>query len=40
MKEKIRHQADQAQNQHIVLELNLDRDHIMWVNHAWEAVVE
>lgn len=37
--ERLRLQAEQAQSQNIVLELNLDGDHLIWVNHAWEVVV-
>ncbi|KAH9062802.1 hypothetical protein EDB87DRAFT_1681913 [Lactarius vividus] len=37
--ERLRLQAETAQNRNIVMELNLDGDHIMWLNYAWEVVV-
>ena len=37
--ERLRLQAETAQHRNIVMELNLDGDHIMWVNYAWEIVV-
>ncbi|KAI0251301.1 hypothetical protein BJV78DRAFT_1212358 [Lactifluus subvellereus] len=37
--ERLRLQAETAQHRNIVMELNLDGDHIMWVNYAWEVVV-
>jgi len=37
--ERLRLQAETAQNHNIVMELNLDGDHIMWLNYAWEVVV-
>ncbi|TEB30177.1 hypothetical protein FA13DRAFT_1859051 [Coprinellus micaceus] len=37
--ERLRLQAETAQNQNIVMELSLDGDHFIWVNHAWRAVV-
>ena len=37
--ERLRLQAETAQNQNIVLELSLDGDHFIWVNHAWRVVV-
>ncbi|KAF8663505.1 hypothetical protein AX16_001071 [Volvariella volvacea WC 439] len=37
--ERLRLQAETAQNQNIVMELNLDGDHFIWVNHAWRVVV-
>ncbi|KAJ3511944.1 hypothetical protein NLJ89_g3813 [Agrocybe chaxingu] len=37
--ERLRLQAETAQNQNIVLELSLDGDHFIWVNHAWRGVV-
>ena len=37
--ERLRLQAETAQNRNIVLELNLDGDHLMWVNYAWNIVV-
>lgn len=37
--ERLRLQAETAQNQNIVLELTLDGDHLLWVNYAWRFVV-
>lgn len=37
--ERLRLQAETAQNQNIVMELSLDGDHIIWINHAWRLVV-
>ncbi|TRM67617.1 hypothetical protein BD626DRAFT_479309 [Schizophyllum amplum] len=37
--ERLRLQAETAQNQNIVLELSLDGDHFLWVNYAWSGVV-
>ncbi|KAF9482518.1 hypothetical protein BDN70DRAFT_829267 [Pholiota conissans] len=37
--ERLRLQAETAQNQNIVMELSLDGDHFIWVNHAWRSVV-
>ncbi|OCH92896.1 hypothetical protein OBBRIDRAFT_790755 [Obba rivulosa] len=37
--ERLRLQAETAQNQNIVLELDLDGDHLLWVNYAWRNVV-
>lgn len=37
--ERLRLQAEQAQNQNIVIELSLDGDHLLWINHAWAVVV-
>ncbi|KAL1747482.1 hypothetical protein HDZ31DRAFT_31849 [Schizophyllum fasciatum] len=37
--ERLRLQAETAQNQNIVLELSLDGDHFLWVNYAWSVVV-
>lgn len=37
--ERLRLQAEQAQNQNIVLELSLDGDHFLWANYAWAVVV-
>ncbi|KAI0068805.1 hypothetical protein BV25DRAFT_1791490 [Artomyces pyxidatus] len=37
--ERLRLQAETAQNRNIVLELNLDGDHLLWVNYAWFVVV-
>ncbi len=37
--ERLRLQAETAQNQNIVMELSLDGDRFIWVNHAWSIVV-
>lgn len=37
--ERLRLQAETAQNQNIVMELSLDGDHIIWVNYAWRVVI-
>jgi serine/threonine-protein kinase RIM15 len=37
--ERLRLQAETAQNQNIIMELSLDGDHFIWVNHAWRVVV-
>jgi hypothetical protein len=37
--ERLRLQAETAQNRNIVMELSLDRDHIIWLNYAWVVVV-
>ncbi|KAF5333261.1 hypothetical protein D9611_002188 [Ephemerocybe angulata] len=37
--ERLRLQAETAQNQNIVMELSLDGDHFIWVNHAWRVVI-
>jgi serine/threonine-protein kinase RIM15 len=37
--ERLRLQAETAQNQNIVMELRLDGDHFIWVNYAWRVVV-
>lgn len=37
--ERLRLQAETAQNQNIVLELDLDGDHLIWVNYAWHNVI-
>ena len=37
--ERLRLQAEQAQNQNIVLELSLDGEHFVWANYAWAVVV-
>jgi len=37
--ERLRLQAETAQNRNIVMELSLDGDHITWLNNAWMAVV-
>ncbi|KAI0089265.1 hypothetical protein BDY19DRAFT_1048211 [Irpex rosettiformis] len=37
--ERLRLQAETAQNQNIVLELSLDGDHFIWINYAWRFVV-
>ncbi|TFY60575.1 hypothetical protein EVJ58_g5063 [Rhodofomes roseus] len=37
--ERLRLQAEHAQNQNIVLELSMDGDHYIWVNYAWRNVI-
>ena len=37
--ERLRLQAETAQNQNIILELNLDGDQLRWANYAWRVVV-
>ena len=37
--ERLRLQAETAQNRNIVMELSLDGDHIIWLNYAWLVVV-
>ena len=37
--ERLRLQAETAQNQNIVIELDLDGDHLIWMNYAWRNVV-
>ncbi|KAK0490856.1 hypothetical protein IW261DRAFT_1434432 [Armillaria novae-zelandiae] len=37
--ERLRLQAETAQNQNIVMELSLDGDHFIWINYAWSIVV-
>lgn len=37
--ERLRLQAETAQNQNIIIELSLDGDHFIWVNYAWRVVV-
>lgn len=37
--ERLRLQAEQAQNQNIVIEISLDGDHFVWINYAWAVVV-
>jgi serine/threonine-protein kinase RIM15 len=37
--ERLRLQAEMAQNQNIVLELSLDGDHFIWINYAWRVVI-
>ncbi|KAI0030720.1 hypothetical protein K488DRAFT_53668 [Vararia minispora EC-137] len=37
--ERLRLQAETAQNRNIVLELELDGDHVLWLNYAWFVVV-
>jgi len=37
--ERLRLQAETAQNQNIVLELSLDGEHLIWINYAWNVVV-
>lgn len=37
--ERLRLQAETAQNQNIVIELDLDGDHLLWMNYAWRNVI-
>ncbi|EIW82330.1 hypothetical protein CONPUDRAFT_81831 [Coniophora puteana RWD-64-598 SS2] len=37
--ERLRLQAETAQNQNIVMEISLDGEHFIWVNYAWLVVV-
>ncbi|EMD40808.1 response regulator receiver [Gelatoporia subvermispora B] len=37
--ERLRLQAETAQNQNIVVELSLDGDHLLWVNYAWRHAI-
>ncbi|TCD70832.1 hypothetical protein EIP91_001522 [Steccherinum ochraceum] len=37
--ERLRLQAETAQNSNIVMELSLDADHFIWLNYAWRSVV-
>ncbi|KAJ6628781.1 RIM15, signal transduction response regulator [Mycena sp. CBHHK59/15] len=37
--ERLRLQAETAQNQNIVIELSLDGDNFIWINYAWRFVV-
>jgi serine/threonine-protein kinase RIM15 len=37
--ERLRLQAETAQNLNIVMELSLDGDQIIWINYAWQNVV-
>ncbi|KAL0949383.1 hypothetical protein HGRIS_009450 [Hohenbuehelia grisea] len=37
--ERLRLQAETAQNQNIVMELSLDGDYFIWINYAWRVVV-
>lgn len=37
--ERLRLQAETAQNQNIVMELGLDGDHFLWINYAWRNVI-
>lgn len=37
--ERLRLQAETAQNQNIVMELSLDGDHFIWINYAWRNIV-
>lgn len=37
--ERLRLQAETAQNQNIVMELSLDGDHFIWLNYAWRNIV-
>jgi serine/threonine-protein kinase RIM15 len=37
--ERLRLQAETAQNRNIVVELDLDGDHFLWANYAWQFVI-
>jgi serine/threonine-protein kinase RIM15 len=37
--ERLRLQAETAQNRNIVMDLSLDGDHVIWLNYAWMVVV-
>lgn len=37
--ERLRLQAETAQNQNVVMDLNLDGETISWINYAWSGVV-
>jgi len=37
--ERLRSQAEKAENHNVVMELSLDGDYILWINYAWENVV-
>ncbi|PCH41148.1 hypothetical protein WOLCODRAFT_24527 [Wolfiporia cocos MD-104 SS10] len=37
--ERLRLQAETAQNQNIVMELSMDGDHFIWINYAWRNVI-
>ena len=37
--ERLRLQAETAQNQNVIIELNLDGDLLRWANYAWRVVV-
>ncbi|KAJ7590864.1 hypothetical protein C8J56DRAFT_934082 [Mycena floridula] len=37
--ERLRLQAETAQNQNIVMDLSLDGDTVIWINYAWRGVV-
>jgi serine/threonine-protein kinase RIM15 len=37
--ERLRLQAETAQNRNIVMELSLDGEHFIWVNYAWQYIV-
>ncbi|KAI0320689.1 hypothetical protein OF83DRAFT_1052649 [Amylostereum chailletii] len=37
--ERLRLQAETAQNRNIVMELDLDGEHLLWINYAWFVVV-
>lgn len=37
--ERLRLQAETAQNQNVVMDLNLDGETISWINYAWRGVV-
>ncbi|CCL99433.1 uncharacterized protein FIBRA_01451 [Fibroporia radiculosa] len=37
--ERLRLQAETAQNRNIVMELSMDGDHFIWINYAWRNVI-
>lgn len=37
--ERLRKLADDAQRQNVIIELSLDGDELIWINHAWADVV-
>lgn len=37
--ERLRLQAETAQNQNIVVELSMDGDHFIWINYAWRNII-
>ncbi|KAI0939256.1 hypothetical protein AcV5_000725 [Taiwanofungus camphoratus] len=37
--ERLRLQAETAQNQNIVMELSMDGDHFIWINYAWRNII-
>ena len=37
--EQLREKADEAQRLNIVVELSLDGDQLIWINHAWADVI-